>query len=198
MYRPISIASRRQAILSGDLRACNRWFRWQPAQNPQTGTLLALYGLFGSLHTAFRRVSRHVDDSNRQRTARACYEVCVCKHGMRAMFTITKRLPCSVCGFDSFSRDGWFLVAEDRWLDRLRIFAWHPSLASENGFQSVCGRQHLNVLIGYWLEQANLRLLSFAEERLQAASDSHFCNERKDFCLGAKLIGELSVYREGS
>ena len=113
-------------------------------------------------------------------------------------YPITRRLPCSVCGFDSFSRDGWFLVAEDRWLDRLRIFAWHPSLASENGFQSVCGRQHLNVLIGYWLEQANLRLLSFAEERLQAASDSHFCNERKDFCLGAKLIGELSVYREGS
>jgi len=112
--------------------------------------------------------------------------------------SITRRLPCSVCGFDSFSRDGWFLVAENRWLDRLRIFAWHPSLASENGFQSVCGRQHLNVLIGYWLEQANLRLLSFTEECLPAAGDSHFCNDSNDFCQGAKLIAELSVYREGS
>jgi len=113
-------------------------------------------------------------------------------------YSITKRLPCSVCGFDSFSRDGWFVVAENRWLDRLRIFAWHPSLASESGFQSVCGRQHLNVLIGYWLEQANLRIVSFAEDCFSSATDSHFCNDSKDFFPGAKLIAELSVYREGS
>lgn len=108
-------------------------------------------------------------------------------------YSITKRLPCLVCGFDSFSRDGWFLVAENEWLDRLRIFAWHPSLASEDGFQSVCGREHLNVLIGYWLEQGNLRCLSFAEETSDAGS-----GRSKHSHPGAQLIGELSVYREGS
>jgi hypothetical protein len=113
-------------------------------------------------------------------------------------YSITKRSPCLVCGFDSFGRDGWFLVAENSWLDRLRIFDWHPSLASENGFRSICGREHLNVLIGYWLEQGNLRCLSSAEERLPAASDSGISGGSKDFAPVAKLIGELSVYREGS
>jgi hypothetical protein len=86
-----------------------------------------------------------------------------------------------------------------RLLDRLRIFVWHPSLASENGFQSICGREHLNLLIGYWLEQANLRPLSSAEERLPAASEAGFVSDEHFVaCAGAKLIGELSVYRRGS
>jgi hypothetical protein len=110
-------------------------------------------------------------------------------------YPITKRMPCAVCGFDSFSRDGWFLVAENRWLDRLKIFAWHASLASENGFQSVCGREHLHVLIGYWLEQANLRLLSSAKEPLAAPDDPADHGEN---CPGANFIAELSVYREDS
>jgi hypothetical protein len=113
-------------------------------------------------------------------------------------YSMTKRAPCLVCGFDSFSRDGWFLVAENRWLDRLRIFDWHPSLASERGFQSICGREHLNVLIGYWLEQGNLRCLSSVEERLPTLSDPGDSCGSEDFCSVAKLIGELSVYREGS
>lgn len=113
-------------------------------------------------------------------------------------YSITKRSPCLVCGFDSFSRDGWFLVAENRWLDHLRIFAWHPSLASEDGFQSLCGREHLNVLIGYWLEQGNLRCLSPAKECLPGASNTSSSIRNKHFHPGAKLIGELSIYREGS
>ena len=44
---------------------------------------------------------------------------------------ITKRLPCSVCGLDTFRRTGWFLVVENRWLDRLKILSWHSSLASQ-------------------------------------------------------------------
>jgi hypothetical protein len=110
-------------------------------------------------------------------------------------YLITKRMPCAVCGFDSFSRDGWFLVGENRWLDRLIIFAWHPSLASKNGCQSVCGRQHLNVLIGYWLEQANLSLLSSDKEPSSAPND---LGDHGENCPDAKFIGELSVYREGS
>lgn len=113
-------------------------------------------------------------------------------------YSITKRSPCLVCGFDSFSRDGWFLVAENQWLDRLRIFDWHPSLDSEVGFQSVCGREHLNVLIGYWLEQGNLRCLTLREHRLPAESIAQISSGSQDTCSAANLIGELSVYREGS
>ena len=113
------------------------------------------------------------------------------------MYPVTKRLPCAVCGLDSFSRNGWFLVAENRWLDRLRIFTWHPSLASHKDFQSVCGRQHLKVLIAYWLNQANLRLLSSSDDC--PPNPNAACCSDDDFQLpaSAALLGELSVYREG-
>jgi len=112
------------------------------------------------------------------------------------MYSIKKRLPCSVCGFDSFSRSGWFLVVENRWLDRLRILTWHPSLALKKDFQSVCGRQHLKVLIAYWLEQANLRLLSPADDPSPGSSNCSCSDELFQSGTDAMLVGELSVYRD--
>jgi hypothetical protein len=73
-------------------------------------------------------------------------------------YAITKRSPCSVCGIDTFRRTGWFLVVENRWLDRLKILSWHSSLASQKDMKSVCCRQHLKTLIAHWLTQASLRL----------------------------------------
>src|SRR5258708_19199792 len=67
---------------------------------------------------------------------------------------ITKRSPCSVCSLDTFRRTGWFLVVENRWLDRLKILSWHASLASQKDMKSVCCRQHLKTLIAHWLNQA--------------------------------------------
>lgn len=32
-----------------------------------------------------------------------------------------------------FRHRGWFLVMENRWLDRLKILSWHPSLARHKG-----------------------------------------------------------------
>ena len=114
-------------------------------------------------------------------------------------YPITKRLPCSVCGLVTFRHDGWFLVIENRWLDRLKILTWHSSLASQKGFNSACSRQHLKVLIAFWLDQASLRLPpqpdntpmplagTPASTRLDRDFDSH---------CAARLVGELSVHRE--
>src|ERR1035438_9061821 len=65
---------------------------------------------------------------------------------------------CSVCGLDTFRHKGWFLVVENRWLDRLKILSWHSSLATQNGMRSVCCREHLKTLVAHWLTQASLRL----------------------------------------
>jgi hypothetical protein len=46
-------------------------------------------------------------------------------------YAITNRSACSVCGLDTFRRAGWFLVVENRWLDRLKILSWHSSLAGQ-------------------------------------------------------------------
>jgi hypothetical protein len=110
---------------------------------------------------------------------------------------ITKRLPCSVCGLVTLRHERWFLVMENRWLDHLKIFTWHSSLAREADVKSACSRQHLKVLVAYWLEEASLRLaspphhlpvpLAGIPDRLDLELDPH--------AVG-RVIGELSVCRE--
>jgi hypothetical protein len=108
----------------------------------------------------------------------------------------TRRSPCAVCGVDTFRHKGWFLVAENRWVDRLKILSWHSTLAAQKGMKSVCCRQHLKALVAHWLAQASLRLP-------QADSGvAPFDNDGPmgDIDLGpdamGRLIGELAVHRE--
>jgi hypothetical protein len=111
-------------------------------------------------------------------------------------YAITKRSPCSVCGAGMPQRERWFLVSENRWLDRLRIYAWHPALASRQGFKSACSRQHLKVLIAYWLDEANLRLLPRTSDLLPITSDPRREDPEPGTGISARLVGELSVFRE--
>jgi hypothetical protein len=86
---------------------------------------------------------------------------------------------------------------ENRWLDHLKIFTWHGSLARETDAKSACSREHLKVLVAYWLEEASLRLASPAHrlpiplagipDRLDLELDPH---------AAGRVIGELSVCRE--
>jgi hypothetical protein len=84
---------------------------------------------------------------------------------------ITKRSPCSVCGLDTFRHAGWFLVVENRRLDRLKILSWPSSLASQKDMKSVCCREHLKTLIDHWLNQASLRLPPARNPPLPMGSD---------------------------
>ena len=111
-------------------------------------------------------------------------------------YPIIKRSSCSVCGLDTFRHTGWFLVVENRWLDRLKILFWHSSLATQKDMKSVCCRQHLKILIAHWLNQASLRLPPAYDPPLPIGSDPTLT----DFDLGphavGRLIGELAVHRE--
>jgi hypothetical protein len=111
-------------------------------------------------------------------------------------YPLTKRLPCSVCGLDTFRHTGWFLVVENRWLDRLKILSWHSSLATQKGMKSICCRDHLKTLISYWLTQASLRLPPARSSPLPISSNP----DLTDIDLGryavGRLLGELAVHRE--
>lgn len=111
-------------------------------------------------------------------------------------YKITKRTPCAVCGLDTFRHAGWFLVVENRWLDRLKILSWHSELASQNSMKSVCCREHLKALVTHWLSQASLRLAPAHYSPPPIGSDPRLV----DFDLGpqtvAKFLGELTVHRE--
>ncbi|MGA9506747.1 MAG: hypothetical protein WBV31_20065 [Terriglobales bacterium] len=117
-------------------------------------------------------------------------------HSLMIDYPITKRLPCSVCGLDTFRRKGWYLVVENRWLDRLKILSWHSSLAVQKDMKSVCCRQHLKTLISHWLDQASLRLPPGYNPPLPISSDPTLT----DVDLGPNgvglLVGELAVHRQ--
>lgn len=110
---------------------------------------------------------------------------------------ITKRLPCSVCGLVTLRHSTWFLAMENRWLDHLKILTWHSSLAQETDVKSACGREHLKVLVAYWLEQASLRLTSPANY-LPIPLAGYPDNDKVDLNPHSegRLIGELSVCRQ--
>src|ERR1700680_3238665 len=109
---------------------------------------------------------------------------------------MTKRSPCSVCGLDTFRHTGWFLVVENRWLDRLKILSWHSSLASQKDMKSVCCREHLKTLIDHWRNQAGLRLPPARNPPLPMGSDPTLSDvDLRPHPVG-HLVGELSVHRE--
>ena len=109
---------------------------------------------------------------------------------------ITKRVPCSVCGLDTFRRTGWFLVVENRWLDRLKILSWHSSLATQKNMKSVCCRDHLKVLIAHWLTQASLRLPPSPYLPMPIGSDPSLSDVNLSPDSVGRVLGELAVHRE--
>jgi len=88
------------------------------------------------------------------------------------------------------------LLVENRWLDRLKILTWHPTLAAQKDVQSACCRLHLRVLVARWMNQASLRLSSAGESPLPITSNP--VRSDLDLTSGSvgQLVGELSVYRE--
>jgi hypothetical protein len=111
-------------------------------------------------------------------------------------FRIKPRLPCSVCGQDAVRHNGWFLVIENRWLDRLRIFDWHPSLAAGKEVGSACCRQHLRTLIEHWVRQSSLHLRPRDEEPRAIAGIPDRDNFQAAERVGGRLVAELAVCRE--
>lgn len=108
---------------------------------------------------------------------------------------ILKHLPCAVCGLVTFRHDGWYLLMENRWLDHLKVLTWRASLAGKQEVRSACCREHLKVIVAYWLEEASLPQ---ASPRLHlsiplAGGEDHADPEPQ---ATGRLIGELSVHRE--
>lgn len=111
-------------------------------------------------------------------------------------YAITKLPPCSVCGLDTFRHTGWFLVVENRWLDRIKILSWHSSLAAQKDMKSVCCQQHLKALIAYRLTQASLRLPPEHIPPLPIGSHATLTDVELSSDSVGRLVGELAVQRE--
>jgi hypothetical protein len=105
------------------------------------------------------------------------------------------RSSCVVCGIQPHRHQGWFLVVENRWLDRIKVLAWHPVLARQAAMQSVCCEGDLKTLLTHWLTHANLHFLA-TETPAWVAGDHVGVSEADAAQPLGKLVGELAVHRE--
>jgi hypothetical protein len=105
---------------------------------------------------------------------------------------------CVICGEDGSAKARWFLIAENRWEDKLRIFQWDERLARQAGIHCACSASHVQELVVHWMTTGSLdypfaRVPSKASARRRRAAswpaaDFYGC--------GARQIGELAVDRE--
>lgn len=61
------------------------------------------------------------------------------------------RASCAICGKAKARRETWFIVTEDRDLDRLMVWRWNSDFARDLHVHNVCGRRHLRELIVHWM-----------------------------------------------
>jgi hypothetical protein len=108
-----------------------------------------------------------------------------------------KILTCTICGEQRSGQQRRFLIAEDRWQDRLKILHWDDRLATYKGIHAACGPAHLEELVVHWMTTGCLdhpfaRLAPRREPTRQARGPA-----KLDLSISAgRLIGELSVHRE--
>ncbi|MBI1740548.1 MAG: hypothetical protein HY233_07825 [Acidobacteriales bacterium] len=106
------------------------------------------------------------------------------------------RFSCVVCGVETKRHSGWFLVVENRWLDRLTVLSWHPLVARQAKMQSVCSKQHLKTLLTHWLTHANLQFLATGSSHWAVPGDTGSSESDSVTVAVSKLVGELTVHRE--
>jgi hypothetical protein len=106
---------------------------------------------------------------------------------------------CSICGELGFGEDGWFVLVENRWTDRLKILAWNEALASGAGAHVACGAAHVQQLVVHWMTMGSLEY-PFAEAPRRATMPKlpHIKEiPRAEADLrGTRVVGELAVHRE--
>lgn len=108
---------------------------------------------------------------------------------------------CAICGEEKSAADHWFLIAESRWQDKLKILHWDDRLAAQAGIYHACSPAHVQETVVHWMATGGL---DYPFARLSARK-----RRRSDRCRaillgespevdtsGATQIGELSVHRE--
>jgi hypothetical protein len=108
-----------------------------------------------------------------------------------------KILTCTICGEQRSGKQRRFLIAEDRWQDKLKILHWDDRLATRKGIHGACGPAHLEELVVHWMTTGCLDH-PFARLAPRRGRTRHAPAPAKDDLSigGGRLIGELSVHRE--
>lgn len=106
---------------------------------------------------------------------------------------------CAICLEPRLGGDGWFLLTENRWTDRLKILGWSDTLASKPGVHAACGAEHVQQLVIHWMAMGTLEY-PFARAHREAKRSPRKPSEApatpEPDTRGIKVFGELAVHRE--
>jgi hypothetical protein len=108
---------------------------------------------------------------------------------------------CSICAESQSGQSNWFLLVEDKWLDRLKILHWNETLAVQPGVQCACSAAHAQGLVAHWMATGSLEYpfarSSPTDKRPPPKSHRKRGAERTVCSVPAgQLIGELAVDRK--
>ena len=108
---------------------------------------------------------------------------------------------CVICREEHSESDGWFLLTENRWTDRVKIFSWDEGLASQPGVHAACCADHVQQLVVHWMATGSLEY-PFAQSRparrrsLRRQPERPASSPEELDVSGTRLLGELAVHRE--
>lgn len=108
---------------------------------------------------------------------------------------------CAICLEPRIQSNGWFLLTENRWTDRLKILAWNDVLAAEPGVHAACGAEHVQQLVTHWMAMGTLDYpFARAHSRNKGATRKNPAvaetGGTEPDTKGIKVLGELAVHRE--
>lgn len=112
-----------------------------------------------------------------------------------------KRFLCTICGECKRDDNGWFLLVEDAWLDRLKVLRWNSTLASQQQVHCLCSASHLRELVAHWMATGSLEypfaLVPTASEKVMIRGAGKAKVKPSHLEISSSgLIGELAVHRE--
>ena len=108
---------------------------------------------------------------------------------------------CVICREEHLDSDGWFLLTENRWTDRLKILNWNDVLASQPGVHAACCAGHVQQLVVHWMVTGSLEY-PFARSRpeprrsLLSRPEHPPAGHAEPDLSGSRTLSELAVDRQ--
>ena len=105
---------------------------------------------------------------------------------------------CAICGDEKSAGGLWFLLAENRWEDKLKILQWDPQLARQDGIRRACSAAHVQELVVHWMTTGSLNYpFARVSSDDKAAPRCEAWPVRADVDTRvARQIGELAIHRD--
>jgi hypothetical protein len=108
---------------------------------------------------------------------------------------------CSICGEVRTQPDGWFLLTENQWTDRLKVLSWNEALVGYQGVLAACSAAHVQQMVVHWMAVGSLEypMARVPPDRARWTRQRRGRGSVKvaePDLNGSRVVGELAVHRE--